>query len=47
MKDMNWGQAVHLLWWPSLMKDMKIEQLLCLSVLIDKACKWFERRTST
>jgi len=23
-----WGQAVYLLWWPSLTKDMQTEQLL-------------------
>jgi len=25
------GQAVYLLWWPSLTKDMQTEQLLCWS----------------
>jgi len=26
-----WSQAVYLLWWPSLTKDMQTEQLLCWS----------------
>jgi len=31
----SWGQAVYLLWWPSLTKDMQSEQLLCWSGITD------------
>jgi len=29
------AQAVYMLWWPSLTKDMQIEQLLCWSGMTD------------
>jgi len=32
LKRPPWSHAVYPLWWPSLTKDMQIEQLLCWSV---------------
>jgi len=37
-----WGQAVYLLWWPSLTKDMQTEQLLCWNGMTDT-----EQRTTS